>query len=286
MPVASVKDAGERSTRSQPLASRALPDVLRARGIAADCCIECTTGLPSPGTHARRPAAAPWRLSQHAADVHIPFDGIPLLRRLRHAVKMTSGSSLHRSALLVALLGIVLVITGSSAPDPPTGPVVTAPVQTSAVSAASGQEYAPPWSWPLSPTPVVLRQFDGPEKPWLPGHRGVDLVAGESARISSPAAGRVVFAGWVVDRPVVTVDHGDGVLSSFEPVTTLLERGQVVQEGQQIGALSAAARSSATTSHCPTGCLHWGVRINGEYVDPLTLVMDRRPSILLPLHGP
>lgn len=105
-----------------------------------------------------------------------------------------------------------------------------------------------------------------------------------------------MFAGWVVDRPVVTVDHGGGVLSSFEPVAAVLDRGQVVQEGQQIGTLdpgsrphgatSHGANSQAGTSHCPSTCLHWGVRVNGEYVNPLNYVMDRRPSVLLPLNSP
>ncbi|MBE0009314.1 MULTISPECIES: murein hydrolase activator EnvC family protein [unclassified Arthrobacter] len=189
---------------------------------------------------------------------------------------MTSGSRLHRSTLVAALLVTALVITGSSAPSPPREQGVAAP----------GQEYAPPWSWPLSPTPVVLRQFDRPEQPWLPGHRGVDLAVEETARVNSPAAGRVVFAGWVVDRPVVTVDHGGGVLSSFEPVTAVLDRGQAVQDGQQIGTLDTGAGSHGASSHCPSSCLHWGVRVDGEYVNPLNYVTDRRPSILLPLRGP
>lgn len=98
----------------------------------------------------------------------------------------------------------------------------------------------------------------------------------------SPAPGRVVFAGWVVDRPVLTIDHGGGLLSSFEPVTALLDRGEVVEEGQSLG--TVASRTSG--SHCPERCLHWGVRLNGEYVNPLNYVLDRRPSVLLPLHGP
>lgn len=197
------------------------------------------------------------------------------------------------------MLVTALAISGSSAPSPPREQGVA--IAASVASAASGPEYAPPWSWPLSPTPVVLRHFDRPEQPWLPGHRGVDLSADQAVRITSPAAGRVVFAGWVVDRPVVTVDHGGGVLSSFEPVTALLDRGQAVQEGQQIGTLDAGARShganshgasshgassTRTSSHCASSCLHWGVRVDGEYVDPLNYVMDRRPSVLLPLHGP
>lgn len=120
----------------------------------------------------------------------------------------------------------------------------------------------------------------------MPGHRGVDLAVEETARVNSPAAGRVVFAGWVVDRPVVTVDHGGGVLSSFEPVTAVLDRGQAVQDGQQIGTLDTGAGSHGASSHCPSSCLHWGVRVDGEYVNPLNYVTDRRPSILLPLRGP
>ncbi|MBP2217607.1 murein hydrolase activator EnvC [Arthrobacter sp. CAN_C5] len=201
---------------------------------------------------------------------------------------MTSRSWLHRLALLATLLVTALALTGSSAPAQRQVPVVTT---TLATSAASGQEYEPPWSWPLSPTPVVLRQFDRPEQPWLPGHRGVDLAADEAARILSPATGRVVFAGWVVDRPVVTVDHGGGVLSSFEPVNAILDRGRVVREGQLLGTLASGSGSHgsgshAATSHCPSSCLHWGVRVDGEYVNPLNYVTDRRPSVLLPLHGP
>ncbi|GAA1122165.1 hypothetical protein GCM10009582_19310 [Arthrobacter flavus] len=92
----------------------------------------------------------------------------------------------------------------------------------------------------------------------------------------------MVFAGWVVDRPVVTIDHGGGLLSSFEPVTALLDRGEAVEEGQPLGTVA----SLTSGSHCREGCLHWGVRLNGEYVNPLHYVLDRRPSVLLPLHGP
>ena len=65
----------------------------------------------------------------------------------------------------------------------------------------------------------MLRAFDPPAKPWLSGHRGVDLQAAhDGAPVTSPAAGTVSFVGVVVDRPVITIDHGDGLRSSFEPV--------------------------------------------------------------------
>jgi murein DD-endopeptidase MepM/ murein hydrolase activator NlpD len=123
----------------------------------------------------------------------------------------------------------------------------------------------------------VLRGFDPPPKPWLRGHRGVDLgAASGSAQVTSPAAGTVSFVGVVVDRPVITIDHGNGLRSSFEPVDSTLAAGTPVVRGQAIGTL--------LPGHCPAGpCVHWGVRRGEDYINPLQFVMDLRPSILLPL---
>lgn len=96
----------------------------------------------------------------------------------------------------------------------------------------------------------------------------------------SPAPGTVLFVGVVVDRPVLTIDHGDGFRSSVEPVTATVHRGDRVSAGQAVG------RLATTRSHCsPASCLHWGVRLEEDYVDPLGLILDRRPSVLLPLSG-
>ncbi|MGF6835450.1 murein DD-endopeptidase MepM/ murein hydrolase activator NlpD [Paenarthrobacter sp. TE4293] len=133
------------------------------------------------------------------------------------------------------------------------------------------------WSWPLSPKPAVLRVFDPPDKPWLSGHRGVDLgPAPDGGTVTAPSDGVVTFAGVVVDRPVVTIDHGQGLKSSFEPVSSELRPGDTVRKGQVMGSLEPG--------HCgSTTCLHWGVRRGEAYVNPLEFVEDLRPSILLPL---
>ncbi|TLM85285.1 M23 family metallopeptidase [Pseudarthrobacter sp. NamE5] len=135
----------------------------------------------------------------------------------------------------------------------------------------------PSWQWPLAPRPQVLRDFDPPPKPWLSGHRGVDLGAvSDGVQVASPEAGTVSFVGVVVDRPVITVDHGNGLRSSFEPVESTLAAGSPVAAGQAIGTIVAG--------HCPAAsCVHWGVRRGDDYVNPLQFVMDLRPSILLPL---
>ncbi|WP_235436729.1 murein hydrolase activator EnvC family protein [Arthrobacter sp. RIT-PI-e] len=153
-------------------------------------------------------------------------------------------------------------------------------------NAAAGTGFVAPWSWPLEPVPEVLRPFDKPAQDWRPGHRGVDLAPAGAVPgiVSSPAAGVVSFAGTVVDRGVVSIDHGDGRISSFEPVDPSVTRGQRVEEGQAVATVARPSTEGTRSPHC-TACLHWGVRVDGEYVDPLGFVTDRRPSVLLPLHG-
>ncbi|MEE2569404.1 M23 family metallopeptidase [Pseudarthrobacter sp. J64] len=156
--------------------------------------------------------------------------------------------------------------------------------------AAAGQQQGPAaaatpgtaWEWPLHPRPAVvrsavLRDFDPPDMPWLSGHRGVDLATtSDAAALTSPAAGTVSFVGTVVDRPVITVDHGGGLKSSFEPVTSGLTVGASVAAGDTLGTVDAG--------HCGSvPCVHWGVRRNGDYINPLGFFVDLRPSVLLPL---
>ncbi|MBT2565720.1 M23 family metallopeptidase [Arthrobacter sp. ISL-85] len=146
-------------------------------------------------------------------------------------------------------------------------------------TAASGVGARPSWQWPLAPRPPVLRGFDPPPKPWLSGHRGVDLDFAGGTQVVSPASGTVSFVGVVVDRPVITIDHGGGLRSSFEPVESTLKVGAAVAGGGVIG--------TVLPGHCPAAqCLHWGVREGENYVNPLQFVLDLRPSILLPLSGP
>lgn len=141
----------------------------------------------------------------------------------------------------------------------------------------------PGWDWPLAPRPAVVRSFDPPARPWLSGHRGVDLGSAQGAAVSAPEAGTVSFSGWIVDRPVITIDHGSGLRSSFEPVEGLLPVGAAVAKGEQFGALAAPGAAG----HCGDRmCLHWGVRRGDDYVDPLAFIEDRRPSVLLPWAGP
>lgn len=176
------------------------------------------------------------------------------------------------AAFAAALVLALAPVSASAGPGPAAGP---------AAGSAAGSGTAPGfWSWPLNPRPAVVRAFDPPAKPWLSGHRGVDLRAAyDGAPVASPAAGTVSFVGVVVDRPVITVDHGNGLRSSFEAVRSDLAAGAAVAEGEVLGWIQFG--------HCgPVPCVHWGVRRGEVYLNPLALVTDLRPSILLPPRDP
>jgi hypothetical protein len=132
------------------------------------------------------------------------------------------------------------------------------------------------WMWPLDPTPVVLRPFEPPSKPWLAGHRGVDLSARLGQHVRSAGAGVVTFAGMVAGLPVMTVSHGV-LRTTYEPVEPAVQAGDRVRAGDPIGRLSRAG------AHCGARrpCLHWGLLRGGTYLDPLALLRSG-PIRLLP----
>lgn len=121
---------------------------------------------------------------------------------------------------------------------------------------------------------VVVGPFIAPETRYSAGHRGIDIAGASGQRVLTPADGIIHFSGWVVDRPVVSLRHPGGLISSFEPVTGRLAEGDNVLAGDVIGVLEAG--------HCARPCLHFGVRRFGEYVSPLLFLGGIPRSVLLP----
>jgi murein DD-endopeptidase MepM/ murein hydrolase activator NlpD len=132
------------------------------------------------------------------------------------------------------------------------------------------------WSWPVGAPHPIVRPYVAPATEYGPGHRGIDIRAPAGSVVRAPAAGVVHFAGFVVDRPVLSIAHPGGVLSSFEPVSATVAAGDHVRGGQVIGVLLAG--------HCETPCLHLGARIFGEYVNPLLFLGDLPRAVLLPVR--
>lgn len=106
-------------------------------------------------------------------------------------------------------------------------------------------------------------------------HNGVDLdnggpdPVGCGAPLWAAGTGTVSavfqdsYGAWIIE-----IDHGGGVVSwtvHMEREGVLVQEGQTVNGGDQIGTLGSSGYS--------TGChLHYEIRVNGEHVDPITFL--------------
>jgi len=180
---------------------------------------------------------------------------------------------LHR--LLIVLLAVALPSAGPTA----SGALLDASVERSravAAHAAPGPAYSAPLPLPVE----VLTPFDPPDQPWGSGHRGVDLAGRVGAPVRAAAAGEVVYAGTLAGRGVVSVQHADGIRTTYEPVESAVSAGAQVTAGQVLGTVAAGHASCA-----PAVCLHWGARTGPDvYLDPMLLVTGWRVR-LLPWDG-
>ncbi|OCG75403.1 peptidase M23 [Microbacterium sediminis] len=161
-------------------------------------------------------------------------------------------------------------------------PGVAAAAAPAAVSGVAGDAGADPgetsidtweqWWWPVRPVRIA-EPFVAPAHAYGPGHRGIDLRA--AGVVTAPASGVIAFAGVVVDRPLVTIAHPGGLVTTLEPVLTPLRPGTPVIRGMPIGVI-------AVGGHAAPGTVHFGVRLHGEYVNPLLLLGGVPRAVLLP----
>lgn len=95
-------------------------------------------------------------------------------------------------------------------------------------------------------------------------HAGLDISGATGEPVYAAAAGIVALADALQVRGnAVILDHGGGVLSGyFHLEEILVEEGQSVQAGEQIGTVGATGL--VTGSH-----LHWELRVAGVAVDPV-----------------
>lgn len=157
---------------------------------------------------------------------------------------------------LFATLAALLAVTGSSSP--------------AAAAAPAGR-----WAWPIPAPRVITQPFIAPATAYSAGHRGIDLRTTPGQAVIAPTSGTVHFAGTVVDRPLLTLRHPGGLLSSYEPLSSTLTEGTAVARGDPIGTV-------AIGGHCGDSCLHLGVRLDGQYVSPLAYLGGIPRAVLLP----
>jgi murein DD-endopeptidase MepM/ murein hydrolase activator NlpD len=98
-------------------------------------------------------------------------------------------------------------------------------------------------------------------------HAGTDFLSPAGTPIRAPNAGRVVAArNLFFSGGTVILDHGSGVFSQFAHLSRIdVEEGDLVPRGHVVGRVGATGR--VTGAH-----LHWGLRVGGARVDPLSLL--------------
>lgn len=95
-------------------------------------------------------------------------------------------------------------------------------------------------------------------------HTGLDFGGGTGLPITAPAAGKIVFAKYLIVRGNATIiDHGWGVYSGLWHQSEIdVQVGDTVDQGQVIGLVGGTGR--VTGAH-----LHWELWVNGIQVNPL-----------------
>jgi murein DD-endopeptidase MepM/ murein hydrolase activator NlpD len=152
------------------------------------------------------------------------------------------------------------------------------------IASAAAETVAPPA--PSAPAPALRAQAPPPPSniddpaTWIyPGagpitspfgrrwgrmHEGVDIDAPYGSAVVAAQRGTVVAAGWGMSGygRVVHIDHGNGVVSSYNHLSAIaVSVGQAVAQGQPIGAVGASG--SVTAAH-----LHYEIRVGGVARNP------------------
>jgi murein DD-endopeptidase MepM/ murein hydrolase activator NlpD len=103
-------------------------------------------------------------------------------------------------------------------------------------------------------------------------HQGLDYAARAGTPVRAVNAGTVLLA-----RPLffegncLVLDHGQGLLTLYMHLSKIeVEEGKQVKRGQRLGRVGGTGR--ATGPH-----LHLGVRWQGEYLNPATLLKFKLP---------
>ena len=133
------------------------------------------------------------------------------------------------------------------------GGLVCVSAQSASATSAS-VEYQPPSD------AEIVDHFRPPPKPWMAGNRGIDYGTRAGAQIGAAAAGRVIFAGQVGGTLHVTVEHADGLRTSYSFLASIaVSAGEQVRVGDVVGIAG--------------GPFHFGVRAPDDtYLDPEALL--------------
>jgi murein DD-endopeptidase MepM/ murein hydrolase activator NlpD len=125
----------------------------------------------------------------------------------------------------------------------------------------------PPYQRPVRG--AIVRHYEPPPTPYAAGHRGIDMATPVGTPVLAANDGVVAFAGPVGGRLFVSIDHADGIRTTYSFLSLVsVRKGQSVKRGDRVGNSGIGDGSS------PEPHLHFGARIGDEYIDPEPLLVD------------
>ena len=208
-----------------------------------------------------------WYLAARAARAGELQREVEVMTRDRARVE----ALVHRLETIEEQYGQLRTLFGSARTDTPSG-VWLPPVTSSRRPASSGDRPSagptPPSVWPLTERGFVTQGIhEGREGE----HPGLDIAVATDSYIRAAGGGVVTDVGEdAVYGRFVVIDHGGGYATLYGHASLNLVRlGQRVRERQVIALSGSTGRS--TGPH-----LHFEVLVDGEPVDPLTVV--RQPT--------
>ena len=121
--------------------------------------------------------------------------------------------------------------------------------------------------WPMPSSYTISSYFgtrDAPTEGATTNHKGIDIPCSEGSSVIAVADGTVIYVGYLGNGGnAVIVDHGSGISSCYFHLSSFaVEEGDTVSAGQTI--CYSGNTGVSTGPH-----LHFAVRENGEYVNPL-----------------
>ena len=98
-------------------------------------------------------------------------------------------------------------------------------------------------------------------------HNGVDFRAPTGKSVFAANSGIVMLAkNLFFSGNIVIVDHGTGIFTYYAHLSRIdVNPDQHIEKGQRIGLSGKTGRVNGPH-------LHWGIKVNGTYVDPLQFV--------------
>ena len=124
------------------------------------------------------------------------------------------------------------------------------------------------YAWPVQGP--IIRGFEPPPNPYASGHRGIDIAVPYGTIIAAPLDGTVAFAGSVAGSLFISIDHPDGVRTTYSWLSSIaVKKGDVVTTGSALGA-TGWGHPGVTPPH-----LHFGAKLGSDYLDPMLLLVPQ-----------